>query len=96
VIKKMARDKVQGMLVVPAWRTANFWHLIAEDGAHINKMFSRVARARPVLVANDDILSNTFRGRPQFEILFLRVDGSASRPFASSKGLGRCLEDCCP
>jgi len=95
VIKKLARDKVQGMLVVPAWRTANYWHLIAEDGAHINRMFARVARTRPVLLANDAILSNTFRGQTRFEMLFLRVNGPASRPFSSKKGLGRCLESCC-
>jgi len=95
VIRKCARDKVQGMLVVPAWRTANYWQLVASDGAHINRLFMRVARARPVLLANANITSNTFRGRPRFELLFLHMDGATPFPFSSQKGAGRCLETCC-
>ena len=60
-LKKAVKDRVTGMVCLPAWRAAAFKHLVASDGAHINRVLKRVVRGRPRLVARDDIQSDTFR-----------------------------------
>ena len=94
-IKKIITDSAEGVLIVPAWRAAPFWPSIAADGIHINRLFFRAARGRPRLCADARILSDTFKGRPTFDMLALRfgpVRGDARLP---AKGAGRCLEGCC-
>ena len=95
VLKKAVKERVTGMLCLPAWRAASFWFLVASDGAHANGAFKKVVRGRPRLIARDDILSDTFRGFPTFDLLFLELDAASNSPWTSLKGQGRCLGDCC-
>ena len=95
VLKKVVRDKANGIVCLPAGRAASFWHLIAVDGAHINGVFQRVIRGRPRLIAREDIQSDTFRGYPTFALLFLELDTASKSPWQSLKGQGRWLGDFC-
>ena len=95
VLKKAVRDKATGMVCIPAWRAASFWHLVASDGSHVNGAFQWAVRCRPRLIAREDIQSDTFRGYPAFDMLLLELDSASKSPWSSLKGQGRCLGDCC-
>ena len=83
VLKKAVKDTT-GMVCLPVWRAASFWHLVVSDGAHINGVLAR-----------EDILSDTFCGYPTFDLLFLELCTASNSPWTSLKGQGRCLGDCC-
>ena len=95
VLRKAVKDKATGMVCIPAWRAASFWHLVASDGAHVNGVFQWAVRCRPRLIAREDIRSDTFRGYPTFDMLLLELDTASESPWTSLKGQGRCLGDCC-
>ena len=67
----LAKYEVEGLLLVPVWKSSAFWTRICPDGRHLPKWARKVFKFQPTgFVVDEKIISETFsRPRPTFEML---------------------------
>lgn len=65
----LAKYEVEGLLLVPVWKSSAFWTRICPDGRHLPRWSRKVCKFKPSgFVVDEKIISETFR-KPTFEML---------------------------
>ena len=77
VIRHLLLQPCHGILVVPNWPTAMFWHKLTLDGRHLLPMFIKHCKFKPFLYKGADC-DNVFQGVPQFLLIGLVFDSSVT------------------
>ena len=95
VAKKAALDLAEGVLVIPHWLTLKQWHLICEDGIHVNKLFGEIFKFFPKYKKGPFVRSPVFCGYPKFASLALRFNGNVRKPFESFVHPSHCTLGSC-
>jgi hypothetical protein len=93
VLRQFVRQKATGVLMVPRWRTAKYWPVLAPEGKHFAKMFERFLDRSLVMKVGKDVLSSTFRRKSPF--LIFRVNGAVPDPWGESLDFLNCPERGC-
>lgn len=93
-IEHIVHCKAKGLMIVPLWRSADFWLSLCPDGRHINSIFFDGFQGRLPLVCAPH-LNRVFNGIPSFSMLYLLYDGDCELPNVSFKVRGRCTEGGC-
>ena len=88
-IRHVVTCQAKGVLVIPLWRAASYWHMVCQDGRNLNGVFSAKLEWHPLLHSADYIDSDQFRGVARFAMLALVFDGAKPHPFVSVRGPGR-------
>jgi len=94
-IRKLVYDRATGVLVLPRWYTLPGWHLVCDDGTHVNGWGLRLRRFRPRYRSAPGILSPTFKGVPEFPTLAIWFGPSSRSPFASVQSPLFCVDEEC-
>jgi len=94
-VRKLVRDRATGVLIVPRWYTLPGWHVVCQDGAHVNGWASRVRRFQARYSAGPSVRSPTFAGVPTFPTLAIWFAPSTSPPFSSVVSPLFCVDDAC-
>lgn len=95
VIQKFVRDGAKGGLLIPRWFSLYGWHLLCEDGSHLNRIVKSVKFAWPCLSKGPQVKSHVFSGFTPFPFLSLEVDGSVCHPFRSKINRKFCVHHGC-
>ena len=72
-LKKIAATTMQAILVVPAWRSAQFWVFLFPDGTHAIDICVAVTSFRPFIVRGPYCSNYLLQGRPAFSFLALYI-----------------------
>jgi hypothetical protein len=84
-----------GVMVVPMWPAASFWHFLCSDGRHLNRLFLNSVAAHLELRSGPLVKSKMFSGVPSFKMLVLYFDAGISRPMHSDVCRDSCMLDGC-
>ena len=95
VMRKFVRDQACGGLIVPKWVSLYGWHLLCEDGVHLNRVVSSVRMAWPYVSKGPQVTSNVFSGFTSFPFLSLKINGKVDRPFESKIRKAFCVNNGC-
>jgi hypothetical protein len=97
VLRQFVEQRAVGILMVPRWKTAKFWPVLAPGGNHFAKMFRRFMELTLTMKVGPDVVSDTFRKKSPF--LVFRINGTMDDPWAESfdflncpsRGCGSCV-----
>ena len=78
-IKRIKRQKCEGILVVPRWPSAIFWPIITTDGAHLSPIFKDGLSFMSTIKTNDEGEKQAFKTK-QTMMLRITVRHNNSRP----------------
>ena len=87
VIRHIIATSAFGVLLVPFWPSAHFFHSLSSNGSHYNKLFVCVVKFKPAYVKGAEVHSSTFSGVPLFSSLALQFDGSIIDPYEPNLSL---------
>jgi hypothetical protein len=93
VLRQFADQKVKGVLMIPEWKSAKYWPVIAPKGRHFVKMCVRFMKFSPKIVVGPEVVSETFRRRQSF--LVLRMNGSTASPWEENDQFLGCISRGC-
>ena len=88
-LKKIAASRMQAILIVPAWRSAQFWPFIFPDGSHAIDICTTVSAFRPLIIRGRYCSNYLMQGRPAFPFLALYLR-SAGLGYSSCSGSVLC------
>jgi len=94
-IRKLVHEQASGVIVLPRWYTLPGWHLVCDDGAHVNGWALRVRRFQPRYRSGPGVLSPTFKGVPVFPTLAIWFGPMPATPFASKVSPLFCVDEFC-
>jgi hypothetical protein len=94
VISHIIECRSVGLLIVPLWRSADFWISLCPDGRHINSIFFDGAKEHLPLISAEH-LNKVFSGIPSFPMLYLLYDGACEQPNVSLPDINRCIFNGC-
>ena len=95
VLRKFAKDGAKGALIVPRWFSLYGWHLLCEDGRHLNRLVSSAKLIWPHVKKGPHVKSDVFSGISSFPFLSLGIDATVARPFQSKVSQDFCVEGGC-
>jgi hypothetical protein len=81
------------VLLIPLWRSAKFWPILAPEGRHFTNMVTRFLIFSPKMVVGKDVLSHTFKKRMPF--VCFRINGEKDRPEEENLDFLACIERGC-
>jgi hypothetical protein len=93
VLRQFVVQKAKGVLVIPAWKTAKYWPILAPEGRHFINMMVRYMQFSPKLVVGPEVVSDTFRRRQSF--LAFRVNGTKENPWEEKPQFLGCVKRGC-
>jgi hypothetical protein len=93
VLRQFATQKAKGVLMIPEWRSAKYWPVLAPRGRHFVKMVVRFMRFSPKLEVGPEVISATFRRRQSF--LVFRINGGADAPWEENSEFLGCIDRGC-
>lgn len=88
-VRKIAASNMQAILVVPAWRSAQFWPFIFPNGSHALTICTAISAFRPLIVRGPYCSNFLMQGRPAFPFLALYLR-SAGEGYTGRSGSVRC------
>ncbi len=72
-IKKARLSKFSGVLVVPAWETADFWPFIFDTNGALRRDFKSVQKVHPFIISNGSKPAFPMAGYTKFGFLILAI-----------------------
>lgn len=87
--------KSHGLIFAPYWPSLHCWALFAEDGVHLNNLFSSVRFLFPFLEKGPFVTNEIFSGKTKFPMMLLRYGGDAKKPFSSLQLPSHCVSNGC-
>ena len=92
-----AKFEAHGLLLVPVWRSSSFWFNIVPDGRHLSSWAKSFLLFKPSgFVADDAIISTTFKNPVNFEMLCIQFDFAGIKEkdlFVSVVSREKCIAD---
>jgi hypothetical protein len=84
VIRHIVACKSHGLLIIPFWRSADFWLEVCPDGRHLNSIFFDGSRGQLPMISAPH-LNKVFSGTPSFPMMYLLYNGDCLTPNVSFK-----------
>ena len=88
-LRKIAASRMQAILVIPAWRSAQFWPFLFPNGTHALQMCTAVSAFRPLIIRGPYCSNCLMQGRPAFPFLALYLR-SAGQGYSGLPGTVLC------
>ena len=95
VLRKFVKDGAKGALLVPRWYSLYGWHLLCDDGRHLNQMVTSAKLIWPHVTKGPYVKSDVFCGVSSFPFLSLGINGAISSPFKSKVDRAFCVDGGC-
>ena len=95
VMRKFVRDQACSGIINPRLVSVYGWHILCEDGVHLNQVVSSVRIAWPHVSKGPQVTSNVFSGFTSFPFLSLKINGKIDRPFESKVRKAFCVNNGC-
>ena len=89
--RKLQREKLSGVLLVPKWQTAAFWPVLCSDGRHVDHPAVQVSVISPY-IRKGSLSNGTMAGRNKFPFLAIHFTSTTSSEVPIKH---RCTESGC-
>ena len=93
VLRQMAENKAQGVLVLPLWNGSRFWPLLVPDGCHLANMVKKFSIFTTAMIVRENVTSGTFRRRIAY--LAIKFNGERNCPWNVRLCKSNCLSYGC-